>query len=135
MHYCHHPIAELAPRARLSRSVGNECASPVAAAAGYEITVKFDRLAVVRAGQTATPTGAKKGTDGWDGEKGEKGNILSRFHSCGPCPTSGAGARVSGRAKPAGPLASEGTYLVTEISSPSLPFPIFSCRRVTSSNA
>ena len=31
-----------------SLSVGNECAAPVAAAAGYEIMVKFDRLAVVR---------------------------------------------------------------------------------------
>ena len=55
-------------RPSLSVAVGNECASPAAAAAGYEIMVKFDRLAAVaRAGQTATPRRRGKERYGWMG--------------------------------------------------------------------
>ena len=112
---------------RPSLSFGNECASPVAAAAGYEIMVKFDRLAaVVRAGQTATPTGQRKVRMDGMRQKWRRGTF---FHvsipadpadADGPCPTSGSGARVSARAKAARPLAGWGTYLVTEISLPHL---------------
>ena len=82
--------------------------------------VKFDRSA------------REQGMDGLDGRGG--GDILSRFVflQCPLPPPAPAGARVSARTKPtskAGVLSGH-RYLPP----PPSPFPILSCRRVTSNN-
>ena len=124
---------------RPSLSFGNECASPVAASAGDEIMVKFDRLAAVaRAGQTATPRRRGKERYGWMGW-GRRGEGEHSFTS--PFPRT-----LRTRTDPAPPPAPELVYLPGQkqpgrllagelIWSQKSPFPIFSCRRVTSSNA